>query len=104
MGHGVRERRLFPLAFRMCQPQNRLPVFSCEAAGAGSVDPRMVKQTTGALMAAKSSIWQRIVQFFRPKAETYETRRNRPGVQADTPNSHFNEPTDQRRAGWGAGG
>lgn len=55
-------------------------------------------------MDAKLSLWQKIVRLFRPEPETYETRRSRPGAQADTPNDHFNEPTDQRRSGWGAGG
>lgn len=51
-------------------------------------------------MAAKASIWQRIVRWFRPERETYDSRRTRPDVPGDRPNDQFNEPTDQRRAGW----
>ncbi|MCT9820190.1 hypothetical protein N3K63_07810 [Microbacterium sp. W1N] len=51
-------------------------------------------------MTAKSSLWQRLVRFFRPETETYETRQNRPSARADTPNDQFNEPTDQRRGHW----
>ena len=52
-------------------------------------------------MTAKRSLWQRIVQFIRPERESYDSRRTRPGAVADTPNSQFSEPTDQRRSNWG---
>ena len=58
------------------------------------------EHTTGVAMAEKASIWQRIVRWFRPERETYDTRRTRPDDPGDRPNDQFNEPTDQRRAGW----
>ena len=47
-----------------------------------------------------NSLWTRIRKFLRPEAETYETRRVRPG--ADGPDAlpeQYGRTTDQRRHG-----
>lgn len=49
-------------------------------------------------MSDDVSVWTRVKRFFRPPAETYETRRNIPGEHgAPAPQTY--EATDQRRHG-----
>jgi hypothetical protein len=50
-------------------------------------------------MSEKTSVWARIVRFFRPERETYETRQARGGEIGADPTPQYNQATDQRRHG-----
>jgi hypothetical protein len=50
-------------------------------------------------MSEKPSLWARIVQFFRPARETYDTRQARGGEMGKEPAQQYNYATDQRRFG-----
>ncbi len=50
-------------------------------------------------MAQKQSIWTRIIRFFRPERETYDTRRARGGEPGPGLTTQKYEATDSRRHG-----
>lgn len=50
-------------------------------------------------MSESNSLWARVVAVFRPRRETYETRRPRGGELGPEPPRQYNHATDQRRFG-----
>ena len=53
-------------------------------------------------MTAKPTIWQRVVRFFVPETETYETRPARSGEPGAPLTTQHYEATDRRRHGGSA--